>query len=44
MADVVTALVDTLGPVSPVMAGLWFGSTVVLAVVLVLAWQRLLQR
>jgi hypothetical protein len=44
MANVVTALMDTLGPVSPVMAALWLASTIVLAGLLVAIWQRLLQR
>jgi hypothetical protein len=44
MADVLAALADTLGPVSPVMAGLWFAATLVGAALLVYVWQRLLQR
>jgi hypothetical protein len=41
MAGVLTALVDTLGSVSPVHAALWLGSTIVLAALLVYVWQRL---
>ena len=44
MANVLAALVDTLGPVSPVLAALWLTSTIVLAGLLVYVWQRLLQR
>jgi hypothetical protein len=44
VAIVLTALRDTLGPLNPWLAALWFASTVVLACILVISWQRLLQR
>jgi hypothetical protein len=44
VADVLVAVVDTLGPVGPVKAGLWFAGTMVGAVLLVYVWQLLLQR
>jgi len=44
VAILLTALSDTLGSVSPVLAALWLVSTMVLAGLLVVAWQRLLRR
>ena len=44
MTDVLAALVDTLGPISPVKAGVWLAATIVGAALLVYVWQRLLQR
>lgn len=37
------ALVDVLGPVNPWLAALWLTATIVLACLLVVAWQRLLR-
>ena len=44
VAIVLTALRDTLGPLNPWLAALWLASTIVLAGLLVISWQRLLQR
>ena len=44
VATLLTALSDTLGPVNPVLAALWLASTIVLACLLVLVWQRLQRR
>jgi len=44
VAIVLTALRDTLGPLNPWLAALWLASTIVLAGLLVVSWQRLLQR
>ena len=37
------ALADVLGPVNPWLAALWLASTIALACLLVVAWQRLLR-
>jgi hypothetical protein len=44
IAIVLTALRDTLGPMNPWLAALWLASTIVLAGLLVISWQHLLQR
>ena len=44
VAIVLTALRDALGPLNPWLAALWLASTIVLACLLVISWQRLLQR
>ena len=41
---VLSALRDTLGPLNPWLAALWLAATIVLACLLVISWQRLLQR
>jgi hypothetical protein len=43
-AIVLTALREVLGPVNPWLAALWLASTIVLAFLLVVSWQRLLRR
>jgi hypothetical protein len=43
-AIVLTALREVLGPVNPWLAALWLASTIVLACLLVVSWQRLLWR
>jgi hypothetical protein len=37
------ALADVLGPVNPWLAAVWLAFTIVLACLLVFAWQRLLR-
>jgi hypothetical protein len=44
VAGVLTALSDVLGPVSAWSAALWLASSIVLACLLVLGWQRLARR
>jgi hypothetical protein len=44
VAIVLTALREVLGPLNPWLAGLWLASTIVLACLLVISWQRLLPR
>ncbi|MBX9777842.1 MAG: hypothetical protein K2Y71_25975 [Xanthobacteraceae bacterium] len=44
IAIVLTALRDVLGPLNPWLAALWFASTIVLACLLVISWQRVLTR
>jgi hypothetical protein len=41
---VLTGLRETLGPVNPWLAALWLASTIVLACLLVISWQRILAR
>jgi hypothetical protein len=43
-ASVLMALREVLGPVNPWLAALWLASTIVLACLLVVSWQRLLWR
>ena len=44
IAIVLTALRDTLGPLNPWLVALWLACTISLACLLVISWQRLLQR
>jgi hypothetical protein len=44
VAIVLTALREVLGPLNPWLAASWLASTIVLACLLVIFWQRLLPR
>jgi hypothetical protein len=44
LSIVMTALSSVLGPLNPWLAALWLASTIVLACLLVLGWERLLRR
>ena len=41
---VLRALADVLGPVNPWLAALWLATTIMLAGLLAVSWQRLMQR